>query len=77
MSAEYILGGIYIDAAPVHGLIALLIALVLHRLLIAVRFYRFVWHPVLFDTAMFILVWALVTLWLPPLVPSLLHGQIP
>ena len=67
MNAEYAIAGIYVAAAPVHACIALLVALALHRLLVGLRFYRWVWHPVLFDTALFLLVWALLTLWLPTL----------
>lgn len=70
MSAEYGFDGVFVAAAPVHACLALLIALILHRLLVALRLYRWVWHPVLFDTALFTIVWALLTLWLPPL----LHG---
>jgi multidrug resistance efflux pump len=35
---------------------------VVHRVLIALRFYRLVWHPILFDTAVFTIIWALITL---------------
>jgi len=72
MSAEYTIGGIYIAAAPVHACIALLLALVLHRVLIACRFYRWVWHPVLIDTALFVIIWALLTLWLPYNLPGMI-----
>ena len=60
MTAEYALGGIYVAAAPVAACIALVIALLLHRGLIALGAYRWVWHPVLFDTALFVVVWALI-----------------
>jgi len=62
MIPEYAIDGMTIANAPVTATAAFLIALVLHRLLVALRFYRFVWHPVLFDTALFILIWALIVL---------------
>jgi hypothetical protein len=70
--ADYLVGNVLVAAAPVEGCVALCLALVMHRLLIALRFYRWVWHPVLFDTAMFVVIWALLTL----VVPSLLSGTI-
>jgi hypothetical protein len=48
------------------------IALVVHRLLVALRFYRWVWHPVLFDTAMFVSIWCLITLYPVPVPQGLL-----
>ncbi len=71
MIADYLIGNIYVAAAPVDGCIALGLALVVHRVLIALRFYRWVWHPVLFDTAMFITLWAVLFLVLPPLFPGM------
>ncbi|MCW1383573.1 DUF1656 domain-containing protein [Novosphingobium sp. KCTC 2891] len=70
MNTEYTFGDVFVAAPPVNAGIALLIALVLHRLLVAIRFYRWVWHPVLFDTAMFVAIWALMTTWPLPF----LHG---
>jgi len=61
MIQEYAIHGVFIAAAPLTALLALCIAFVLRRGLVALRFYRWVWHPVLFDTAMFVLVWALIT----------------
>ncbi|RVU06133.1 DUF1656 domain-containing protein [Novosphingobium umbonatum] len=62
MIPEYAIGSITVANAPLTATVAFLIALVIHRLLVALRFYRFVWHPVLFDTALFILIWALIVL---------------
>lgn len=61
MIQEYAIHGVLIAEAPLTALMALCIAFVLHRVLVALRFYRWVWHPVLFDTAMFVLVWAGLT----------------
>lgn len=60
MIAEYDFRGVYIASAPVTAIIALTVALVIHRLLVAVGAYRWVWHPVLFDSALFVVVWALL-----------------
>lgn len=73
MSGEYAIGGLFIAAAPVEACIALALALALHRLLVMCRAYRWVWHPVLFDTAMFLVIWALLVCWVPPL----FHGLNP
>lgn len=70
MNAEYALGGIYIAAAPVEAGLAFILTFALHRLLVRGRLYRWVWHPILADTALFVLVWALLSLVLLPL----LHG---
>jgi len=73
MNGEYDFGSVLVAAAPVHACLALILALALHRLLIAWGAYRWIWHPVLFDTAIFVVIWALASLWLPPL----LHGWNP
>lgn len=72
MVPEFSIYGIYIAAAPAYACLALLIAIVIHRLLVKLRVYRFVWHPVLFDTALFTIVWALLTLFPPPLPTGIL-----
>jgi hypothetical protein len=51
MIPEYSVGGVLVATVPVTAFLAFIIALVVHRLLVALRFYRWVWHPVLFDTA--------------------------
>ncbi|MEO0032263.1 MAG: hypothetical protein RIS94_2021 [Pseudomonadota bacterium] len=66
MIADYLIGNILVAAAPVQGGIALAVALVAHRVLAACRVYRWVWHPVLFDTALFVVIWALLLLVAPP-----------
>jgi len=72
MIQEYAIHGVFIAAAPLTAIVAFLIALLLHRILVAFRFYRWVWHPVLFDTAMFVLVWAVITFHPLPLPQGLL-----
>lgn len=65
MTPDYLLGVIYVAAAPVEGCIALFITFLLHRLLSAFKLYRWIWHAVLFDTALFVIVWAMLVLFLP------------
>ena len=71
MTADYLFGVIYVAAAPVDGLIALVLTFVIHRLLSALRLYRWIWHAVLFDTALFVVVWAMLV----HLLPLLLAGH--
>ena len=58
--SEYSFGEVFIASAPVTDTVAFLLALVVHRVLVWLKFYRWVWHPVLFDTAMFVVFWALL-----------------
>jgi hypothetical protein len=58
VSAEYALDGVFVSAALVSALIALVLSFVLRRLLALVGAYRFVWHPALFDAALFVILWA-------------------
>lgn len=61
MIQEYAIHGVLIATAPFTACVALVIALVVHRVLVALHFYRWVWHPVLFDSALFVLVWTFIT----------------
>lgn len=72
MNPEFTFGGVFIAEGPMTACIALAIALVIHRVLVLLRFYRFVWHPVLFDTALFMLVWGVIVLTPIPLAQGLL-----
>ena len=60
MNWELAIGGVYLAALPVSVLVALVATLVLHRLLVLVGAYRWVWHPALFDVALFVCVWAIL-----------------
>jgi protein-S-isoprenylcysteine O-methyltransferase Ste14 len=62
MTAEFAIGGVYLATLPVSALIALLATLLVHRLLKISGVYRWVWHPALFDTALFVCLWALLVL---------------
>ncbi len=81
MTPDYLIGVIYVAAAPVEGCIALLVTIVLHRLLSIFKLYRWIWHGVLFDTALFVVVWALLVLVLPAclssILPSVFTGSRP
>lgn len=60
MIGEYNLDGVFFSSVLVSALIALAAAFVLRRLLAWAGAYRFVWHPALFDTALFVILWAAV-----------------
>jgi hypothetical protein len=57
MSGELFLFGVFAPAALVWAIGAGLLIALLRRLLQRVGFYRLVWHPGLFDLAMFVLLW--------------------
>jgi hypothetical protein len=56
MIGEINLHGVFVPALLVLTLAALLLSSLLRRLLAATGFYRFVWHPALFDFCLFIIV---------------------
>ena len=60
MTAEFDIAGILISSVLVSALAALVLGVVLRRLLVWAGAYRFVWHPALFDTAAFIVLWAIL-----------------
>ncbi|MDR3509864.1 MAG: DUF1656 domain-containing protein [Caulobacteraceae bacterium] len=60
MIGEFDVDGVLLSSVLVTALIALAAAFVVRRLLSWVGAYRFIWHPALFDTALFVIVWALV-----------------
>lgn len=69
MIAEIPVGGVFVPAAAVTGVAAFGLSLVAQALARRVGLYRLVWHPSLFDLAVFILLWAAVSA-LSPLVPA-------
>jgi hypothetical protein len=60
MTGEWNIGGVFISAVLISALIALGLAFVLRRLLAFLGAYRLIWHPALFDTALFVILWAAV-----------------
>ena len=53
MIAEVSLHGLYVPTLLLLALAALVCTRVLGKLLVRVGFYRFVWHPALFEFALF------------------------
>jgi len=58
MIAEINLGGVFVSSVLISALAAFAVSLVVRRLLAWSGAYRFVWHPALFDTALFVILWA-------------------
>ena len=69
MIGELDIDGIFLSPVLVSAVIALAASIVVRRLLAAGGVYRVVWHPALFDTALFVVLWATVAAFpLPQLV---------
>ncbi len=60
MTGELNIDGVFLSSVLVSALIALVASFALRRVLSKVGAYRFVWHPALFDTALFVILWAAV-----------------
>ncbi|MGA0601216.1 DUF1656 domain-containing protein [Caulobacter sp. KR2-114] len=60
MIGEFDVGGVLLSSVFVTGVIALACAFVLRRLLTWAGAYRLVWHPALFDLALFVILWAAI-----------------
>jgi hypothetical protein len=60
MTAEYDASGVFFSAALVSATVAYAVALALRLILVRTNAYRFVWHPALFDLAVFVILWALI-----------------
>jgi protein-S-isoprenylcysteine O-methyltransferase Ste14 len=69
MIGEFDVQGVFLSAVLVSALIALAISFCVRRLLAWAGAYRFVWHPALFDTALFIILWAVVVALAAPHAP--------
>lgn len=69
MIAEIPVGDVLLPMAAVTGVVALCLRLVVSVLGRRIGLYRLVWHPGLFDLAVFILLWAGVSA-LSSLVPA-------
>ena len=61
MIGELDLDGIFVSPVVVSAVIALAATIALRRILALAGLYRVVWHPALFDTAFFVIVWAIVS----------------
>lgn len=60
MNGELNIDGVFLSSVLVSAVIALTASFVLRRLLARIGAYRLVWHPALFDTALFVILWAAV-----------------
>jgi hypothetical protein len=60
MTGELNIDGVFLSSVLVSAVIALAASFVLRRVLSKVGAYRLVWHPALFDTALFVILWAAV-----------------
>ncbi|PIB91195.1 DUF1656 domain-containing protein [Caulobacter sp. FWC2] len=69
MIGEFAIDGVFLSSVLVSAVIALAASFVLRRALSRVGAYRFVWHPALFDTALFVILWAVVVTVPSPLKP--------
>lgn len=60
MIGEFAIGGVLVSSVLISGLLALALGALARRLFVWWGLYRFVWHPALFDAALFIILWAAV-----------------
>jgi hypothetical protein len=60
MIGEVNVDGVLLSSVLVSAVIALALSFVVRRLLARLGAYRLVWHPALFDTALFVILWAAV-----------------
>lgn len=68
MIAEFDVAGVFFPIALVTAVMGFVLTLVIRRVLAICGFYRLVWHPGLFDAALFILMWGVfATCFLPSL----------
>jgi len=70
MIGEIEIHGVFIPTLLVLGIVAFFVRLVLGVILRRLRFYRFVWHAGLFDTALYV-----VILWVAALVSMLANSS--
>jgi hypothetical protein len=57
MIGELHIIGLFAPASLVSAIVAGLMILLIRRMLARVGFYRFVWHPGLFDLALYVVLW--------------------
>lgn len=62
MNSEFDLFGVYLSSVPATSLIAFAMTFALHQLFVRLGVYRHVWHPALFETALFVILWAAIVL---------------
>jgi hypothetical protein len=60
MIGELDLNGVFLSPVLVSAVIGFFASMLLRRLMAAAGLYRVVWHPALFDAALFLTLWAVV-----------------
>lgn len=60
MTQEYDLYGVFLSPVLVSAALAVVVAAILRTVLVRLSAYRLVWHPALVDTAIFVIVWAVL-----------------
>ena len=60
MTDEYDASGVFFSGVLISALVAYAASLLLRLILTRANAYRFVWHPALFDLALFVIFWALI-----------------
>ena len=60
MTGELNIDGVFLSSVLVSAVLALAASFVVRRVLSWAGAYRFVWHPALFDTALFVILWAAI-----------------
>jgi hypothetical protein len=58
---EVTLGGVFVPAALVWAGGAFVLSSFIERLLSRTRFYRLIWHRALFDAALFVMLWGVIS----------------
>jgi hypothetical protein len=58
---EVTLGGVFVPAGLVWAGGAFVLSSFIERLLSRTRFYRLIWHRALFDAALFVMLWGVIS----------------
>jgi len=61
MRGEFDFAGIYLSTVVATAIMAFVALFVLRKILLRIGVYRIVWHPALFDAALFVILWAAVS----------------
>ena len=60
MTAEIELFGVFLNVELITSVIALALTFAVHRVLGWLGLYRLIWHPALFETALFVILWGVL-----------------
>jgi len=61
MRGEFDIEGVFLSTVVATALIAFIVLIPIRKLLNRAGLYRHVWHPALFDAALFVILWAAVS----------------